>query len=128
MVASVYFNLHKLIWSIKDSSSGLVVAHKDVVTLHNAYFVVGEKGRQRVLKERKKNVHAYARGTLAKSVVRHTDEYLIKNGFRQAYYNPFKTEFFVDKVSGKQLLDRYIIHLRSKDRSVWYKPMKSKLI
>ena len=59
---AVYFNLRRRCWSIRHR--GLVVGHCDSVTLHGAHFVVSEAGRQRVLKERRKNVHAYVVGTV----------------------------------------------------------------
>lgn len=61
---NVYFNLHKKLFSIK--LSGKVREHSDsVFVLPNhakVEFVVSEPGRQRVLREQRKNVHAYVRG------------------------------------------------------------------
>lgn len=57
----VYFNLHKKLWSVKaleGDMKGRVIAHKRELTLTNATPKVSEKGRQRVLQERRKNVHA----------------------------------------------------------------------
>lgn len=57
----VYFNLHKKLWSVKaleGADKGRVIAHKRMLTLANATPRVSEKGRQRVLQERRKNVHA----------------------------------------------------------------------
>ena len=61
----VYWNLHKKTWSIQDCKSGLVVDHKDKVVLEIAKFVVRKGGQDRVRKEGKKNVHAFAVGYLA---------------------------------------------------------------
>lgn len=60
----VYFNLHKKVFSVKDVKTGRVIAHANTVKLQNAYPKVSEKGRQRVLKEQRKNVHAGIRGEL----------------------------------------------------------------
>ena len=63
----VYANLHKACWSIKalnGPNAGRVVAHADKVVLQDATFKVSEAGRQRVLKERRKNVHAGVVGVL----------------------------------------------------------------
>jgi hypothetical protein len=57
----VYFNLHRKCFSIKaleGKNKGRVVAHRDDVLLFDGTFKVSEAGRQRVLRERKKNVHA----------------------------------------------------------------------
>jgi hypothetical protein len=59
----VYRNLHKKQWSIKQF--GLVVGHAEVLLIRDAEFKVGEAGRQRVLQEKKKNVHAGIFGYVA---------------------------------------------------------------
>ena len=61
----VYFNLHKNIFSVKDVKTGLVEGdHRTEVVIKNAVFKVSEAGRQRVLKEGVKNVHAGVKGEL----------------------------------------------------------------
>lgn len=45
----------------------LVVAHTNQILLQNCRFVVHETGRQRVLQERRKNVHAFIRGFVARN-------------------------------------------------------------
>ena len=47
----VYFNLHKKCFSVKQS--GKVVSHDDCVLLKDCRFLVGDAGRERVLKEKK---------------------------------------------------------------------------
>lgn len=57
----VYYNLHSHKWSLKALEGpykGLVVGHADTVLLWNANAKVSEAGRQRVLREGRKNVHA----------------------------------------------------------------------
>lgn len=61
----VYRNLHRKCWSVKameGPNKGRVIAHEDYVQLRDATFKVSEAGRQRVLKERRKNVHAGVQG------------------------------------------------------------------
>jgi hypothetical protein len=60
----VYRNLHKDCWSVKSKETGRVVAHADRVELSDVEFKVSESGRQRVLEEKSKNVHAGLVGTL----------------------------------------------------------------
>jgi hypothetical protein len=57
----VYYNLRSHVWSVKaltGPNKGLVIAHAEYVTLKDAVPRVSEAGRQRVLKEKQKNVHA----------------------------------------------------------------------
>lgn len=57
----VYWNLHRACWSIKALSGpdrGRVVAHASAWDVRRADFKVSEAGRQRVIREQRKNVHA----------------------------------------------------------------------
>ena len=56
----VYFNLHKKIWSVRQS--GRVVLHTNYIQVKNPQYVVSQKGNERVRREKKKNVHAFVRG------------------------------------------------------------------
>ena len=58
----VYYNLHQHMWSVKDIKTGRVICHQYEVQLYNATFKVSAAGRARVLKERRKNVHAGVQG------------------------------------------------------------------
>jgi hypothetical protein len=61
MKAFVYFNLHSGLWSVKALDGflkGKVVGHAERIRLKDCEFKVSEAGRQRVLRERCKNVHA----------------------------------------------------------------------
>ena len=63
----VYYNLHRRVLSVRAAEGphkGLVVAHAHAVQLANARFLVSEAGRQRVIRERAKNVHAGIQGEL----------------------------------------------------------------
>ena len=65
MKVDVYRNLHKNCWSVRSREQhdyGKVVAHANSLVLDDAKFVVSQAGRNRVLKEKKKNVHAVVRG------------------------------------------------------------------
>lgn len=95
----VYFNLHKKCFSVKalnGIAKGLVVAHTDTISLQDVTFKVSEAGRQRVLKEKRKNVHAGVVGYLKS--FRDTST----KGYKQAYYNPYKTSTFMSN-NGKLL-------------------------
>lgn len=63
----VYFNVRLRLFSIKaleGESRGRVAHHAPTVEVLDATFKVSEAGRQRVLREKRKNVHAGIMGTL----------------------------------------------------------------
>lgn len=84
----VYFNLHKKLFSVMDVKTGLVIGHTPVINLVGCEFKVSEAGRNRVLREKKKNVHAFVIGHyLADEEGTETEK---------ANYNPYKYSSFVD--------------------------------
>ena len=105
MKVKVYYNLHKNCYSIvslEKENYGRVIKHSNCVPLFDAQFKVSEKGRQRVLREQKKNVHAYVVGTLVRQDEPNfwwTEYFPIK----LATYNPYKYSSFVDAHSKKPL-------------------------
>ena len=92
MKVDVYFNLHKKCLSVRHK--GKVIAHSDYVKILQPKFVVSEAGRQRVLRSRRKNVHAFVRGELASLVNDPKDS--AKN-LQTITYNPYKYSSFVTK-------------------------------
>lgn len=92
----VYRNLHKNCWSIKaleGENKGRVIYHADDVTLTDCVFRVSKAGRQRVLREKRKNVHAGVAGELIR-----TNVPLVRMPQMTAVtYNPYKYETFVRK-------------------------------
>jgi len=87
----VYYNLHKKLFSVQEKVNGSwkVVEHTNEIFIRNATFKVSEAGRQRVLKKKKKNVHAFIIGErfpfIPKSFV-YRDE---------VSYNPYKGPNFM---------------------------------
>lgn len=97
MKVFVYFNLHRKCFSIKaleGPNKGRVVAHRDDVLLFDGTFKVSEAGRQRVLRERKKNVHAGVVGHWDDVVDMTTLNRVQRNG-SAITYNPYKYDSFV---------------------------------
>lgn len=86
MIVEVYYNLHKHCLSVRHK--GKVIKHVAEITLRDAKFVVQEGGRQRALRERKKNVHAFVKGELV--------DFSAPQYSRNATYNPFRFDSFVD--------------------------------
>jgi hypothetical protein len=67
-----------------------VTAHPDAVRLSSAVFVVRQAGRKRVLREKRKNVHAWIEGELIRELSGRWSAY--KN---RAYYNPYTCAHWV---------------------------------
>jgi hypothetical protein len=93
----VYFNLHKRCFSVKDVKTGLVIGHTDKIELEEATFKVSEAGRQRVLREQRKNVHAGVKGKYVGCPK------FIDMKSPEATYNPYKYESFVNKATEEKL-------------------------
>lgn len=83
----VYWNINKKCFSVKSCKTGKVILHTDKISLEDAKFVVREGGRQRVLREKQKNVHAFVRGYVTAKTSAHK--------VQEATYNPYKYDSFV---------------------------------
>jgi len=97
MKVFVYFNLHRKCFSIKaleGPNKGRVIDHRSGVLLFDCTFKVSEAGRQRVLRERKKNVHAGVVGFLFDDAVDGTYDHVLRYG-SAITYNPYKYDSFV---------------------------------
>jgi hypothetical protein len=95
MKVFVYFNLHRKLFSIKaleGPMKGRVIAHRHDVLINDATFKVSEAGRQRVIRERRKNVHAGVSGTWFEDYF--TFSSVSING-SAIMYNPYKYSTFV---------------------------------
>lgn len=111
MHVEVYRNLHNGKLSVRDHKTKRVLAHCDEVTLAGVAFKVSQAGRERVLRERRKNVHALVCGKLleyrgaepykGRSIADHVWQWAdgIKRtaiiGNRKVVYNPYKYRSFV---------------------------------
>lgn len=95
-----YFNLHKKVFSLKSHKTKLVEHHASIVRLDDCVFKVSEAGRQRVLKEKRKNVHAGVQGELRARDFKVSVEAL-EESFVEITYNPYKYDSFVIKATGE---------------------------
>ena len=89
MKVEVYRNLHKNCWSVRNPSTGKVIYHADYIGIKNAKLVVRPGGRAKVLREGRKNVHAFVRGEEMILQVK------IQPVTNQISYNPYKNESFI---------------------------------
>ncbi len=97
MRVEVYWNLRKGCYSVRDCKTGRVVEHTNSLWIRNALFVVRQAGREKVLRDKQKNVHAFVRGELGEGTLFPNKEGSI------ATYNPYKYSTFVDKKTEKVL-------------------------
>jgi len=122
----VYWNLHRGLWSVKaleGPNKGRVIARLPLVLLTGAEGKVSEAGRQRVLRERKKNVHAGITGRWLGHDLRY-----ISGGFDIAKavegigdritYNPYRYTEFVHTVDESKFEGSYYALLTT-DRAVF---------
>lgn len=128
-----YRNLNTGCWSVvsmEGANYGRVILHCSEIILTDVTGVVKESGRQRVIKERSKNVHAYLQGNIKAATV--IDErYPVdatkapSNGplcdvsgvERQITYNPYKFTSFVFKDTHRPIGTLHEVHLNA-DTSV----------
>ena len=109
---AVYRNLRDGLWSLQHQ--GRVIGHSREIRIKNAELRVGAKGRLRVLREQRKNVHAKIYGYrdyLCLSV----DE------CREITYNPYKHESFVYVDTGEPIYKASRV-LFCPDMTVWVTP------
>jgi len=94
MKVFVYFNLHKRVFSVKaleGPQKGRVIGHRTMLAIDSPTFKVSEAGRQRVVRERRKNVHAGVVGFVTSSYDWTKEEVL----WTPVLYNPYMFSSFV---------------------------------
>ena len=99
----VYRNLHRKCYSVKSLKTGRVIAHVDSIDLINVRFKVSEAGRQRVIREKQKNVHAGVVGYIA-------DVSLLSQSSKVTY-NPYKFDTFIRRDNELPVYEAKIAHL-----------------
>lgn len=99
----VYRNLTRKCWSVR-CIKGKVLFHTYQLLLGDCLLKVSESGRQRVLREKKKYVHAGIRGKLITK--RYNENTSTKIG-----YNPTKGGTFFEYDSGLPVFDSPLVRL-----------------
>ena len=100
MKVAVYYNLHKDTFSLQSRNKedyGRVIGHTEHVILKNANYVVRSSGRDKVLQEKKKNVHAFVVGEVVESLEG------ARNLEKAVTYNPYKAKSFYNKETGEPI-------------------------
>ena len=111
-----YRNLHRQCWSVKALEGpfkGRVIYHADDLTLGWCDFKVSQAGRQRVLREQKKNVHAGVVGYLTECGEIATDGIDLDV---PVTYNPYKYDSFVDARCEVPVSSALFVNLNSKGK------------
>lgn len=106
MKVFIYFNLHKKCWSIKaleGDDKGRVIAHAVSFVMSNCTTKVSEAGRQRVLREKRKNVHAGIVGQLQRHSM-HMELPADLQMSNKLSYNPYKGATFFDVSTNEPVL------------------------
>jgi len=116
---SVYYNLHRKCLSMR--VKGVVVDHPHAVVLKNVKFRVQPAGRAKVLKEKRKNVHAFVCGQLVETygptIPWGGGKKIFSTDF-QVVYNPYKYKTFIKKDSGESILESYKYTLIN-NKEIW---------
>jgi hypothetical protein len=95
----IYWNIHLKCFSVR--YRGKVIGHHTAILAKNATFSVSKKGRERVLREQSKNVHAFV---VAEEILTGFDafsSYEEQVDPVEAKYNPYKYSTFVDSDGNK---------------------------
>ena len=111
-----YRNLHRQCWSVKALEGplkGRVIYHANDLTLGWCDFKVSQAGRQRVLREQKKNVHAGVVGYLTDCGEIATDGIDLDVPIT---YNPYKYDSFVDARCEVPVSSALFVNLNSKGK------------
>lgn len=117
----VYFNFTKKVWSILQNT---VKTHAKYVCLKNTKFHVSERGRQKVLSSKRKNVHAWIVGTIVQNPNRlyNADQLACRilsianhaghgSPWVKVTYNPYINTSFVEY--GKAVTSARLVHMDS---------------
>ena len=114
----VYRNLHKRCFSVRHD--GIVIDHlldAESILLGKVKFVVQPAGRAKVLREKRKNVHAFVRGEYALAIDRVGLNWNTAPYDKEVTYNPYKGDTFYYKYSGFPILEADEVLIR--DGKVW---------
>ena len=93
MKCRIYYNLHRKCWSVQEkipSRGWIVVDHASEVFLEEMTFQVSEAGRQRVIRTKRKNVHAFGIGNRIPMPLAYDTIKQYTWCWELASYNPYK--------------------------------------
>lgn len=90
----VYKNLHTGNYSVRSRNTNRVLFHADQIAVENVSFVVQPAGRAKVIREKRKNVHAFVRGHI--DLLSMSPQHHKLGKARRVTYNPYNSlgEFY----------------------------------
>lgn len=97
MRVRVYRNLHKNCWSIRACEGpkrGRLLGHAPALDLTNCRLIVSQKGRERVLRDGKRNVHAFIEGEYQSVFSSRKIRRYYRTCLGLVRYNPFRASTF----------------------------------
>ena len=109
LLVDVYLNLHRpgflSIRAAEGPDKGRVIGYSTAIELEGCQFRVSEAGRQRVLRERRKNVHATVRGRVVQVCTEASPSprlvskahQALAGGAKDVTYNPYFTPLFIHR-------------------------------
>lgn len=112
--AEVYRNLHKDCYSVR--KKGKVIAYETRLFLLDATFAVQPAGRQKVLDQKRKNVHAFVRGNFK---IYPEDLTVPLETSKLVSYNPYKFGYFYFVETGLPIYEAPLAYFNDKGVYVW---------
>ncbi|AEJ92032.1 hypothetical protein SEA_HEATHEN_85 [Mycobacterium phage Heathen] len=115
-----YRNLHSGMWSLRAEAGphkGKVIGHTESVALIDCQLKVSESGRQRVIREQKKNVHAGVVGTIVRDFDPRPYDWEGEYA-RKLSYNPYKAPSFT--VDDESVSYATMVHLADDGKAYAY--------
>jgi hypothetical protein len=86
-----------------DPKTRLVIGYSNYVLLKDADFKVSLAGRERTLREGRRNVHAYVLGTLVALRPPKYDLFSVHGYWRKVRYNPYVAGYFFNAETGSKV-------------------------
>jgi len=105
----VYYNLHKHTFSVR--SNNRVVIHADYVKLVDVEFKVRHGGREKVIKDKQKNVHSFVIGTLVDYCNYPCKDMPSEPNNNIVTYNPYKYNSFVMKDTEEPIYQASVVKM-----------------
>jgi len=99
MKVMVYYNLNKHTFSVTHESK--VIMYADYVKLRDVEFRVRKGGKEKVRREKRKNVHAFVIGELIEYSEHHSKDIPTPSSNEIITYDPYKYDSFVFKNNGE---------------------------
>ena len=103
----IYFNLHKKCYSVQawdmDKKGWRLYKHSNTLHIKDVKMEVSENGRQRVIRDKRKNVHAFLKTSFADCISKKLGNGPNRKLNNVCKYNPYKYSSFVDHETEKPI-------------------------